>query len=330
MLHLLAGVDPTPMGFAPFPAPFLDYRVDDSSDIGLELPRPARLHLLPSVAAYVGADLTAGILATGMGYQQGTCLLVDVGTNGEVILKHGDRIWGCATAAGPAFEGSGLAFGVRATKGAIAHVTMTEEPFGVSHEVIGGDSVKPIGLCGTAYIDFLHQGYQSGLLGETGRLEEDVAGDRLFIAEGFSGNCQQAYGNAFRLAYGAGKEPIAVTESDVAKLLQAKAAIGAGILVLLKQAGLEPEQVDKLYLAGGFGMHMNVDSAIGCGLLPGFSREQVELVGNTSLAGAYLALCDSAALDEIAGLAKRVEVVELNLDPAFEETYIEQLSLDPD
>ena len=333
MLHLFAGIDPSPMGLAPFKATFLEHRVISSAEIfhsatlqsppstlnhqsSSSVPQPFAIHLLPGAAAYVGADLTAGAFATGLVYDEGPSLLVDVGTNGEIILKRGDYLSGCATAAGPAFEGAGLTNGVRATAGAISHIEIKQKPFAITIEKIGQG--MPIGLCGTAYVDFLAEGRASGFLNERGRMTEEFTDQTIPWKD---------YGRAVRVATGTGKAEIVVTETDIAGLLQAKAAIAAGILTLLERCGLTPAQIKKLYLAGGFGLHLNRANAIACGLLPGFVPEQIEVVGNTSLAGAYLALLDCGALDEITRAGKKMDVVELNLDPGFEDRYIEQLSL---
>jgi uncharacterized 2Fe-2S/4Fe-4S cluster protein (DUF4445 family) len=316
MLHIFAGVDPSSMGFAPFTAPFLSHRVLTGEDS----PFPFTVHLLPSAAAYVGADLTAGSFATGLVYDDGPCLLVDVGTNGEIILKRGEHLFGCATAAGPAFEGAGLTNGVRATEGAISHVELGRDPFIVKNELIGEH--LPIGLCGTAYIDFLAEARSVGLLTGHGRFDNAaVAGAEMRLIP------WREYGQAFRIAQGPGKTDIVITEVDIANLLQAKAAIAAGILTLLERIGLAAGDIKRVYLAGGFGLHLSRAHAIGCGLLPGFTVEQIEVVGNTSLAGAYLGLLDCGALDEIARAAGKMEVIELNLDPGFEDRFIEQLAL---
>ncbi len=376
MLHLLAGVDPTPLGTAPFTPVFLDHRVLSASALSLRfsaqeanssvvpaatswaaesesaeaaglvcrtgpgqseprgtgpLPsgpdptastptRRALAHLLPGAAAYVGSDITAGVLSCGMAYRTETCLLVDVGTNGEIVLKHGDRLLGCATAAGPAFEGAGLKCGVHAGRGAISHIRLEGDLRRPEIEVIGGD--RPIGLCGTAYVDFIAQARQVGLIGSTGRYAAEALADGLVT--------QPAHSRIFTVAYARGKEPLVVSEADIASLLQAKGAIAAGILCLLDRVGLQSQDVDTLYLAGGFGFHMDLDNVIRCGLLPGFRREQIHLAGNTSLAGAYLALLDSGVLAEIKRISSRLEVVELNLDPHFESHYIDQLSLPDD
>ncbi len=329
MLHLLAGVDPSPMGTAPFTPAFTDHRVLAAGDVGLNV--DAQLHLLPAAGAYVGADLVAGALATGLAYDDGPTMLVDIGTNGEILLKTPDRFVGCATAAGPAFEGAGLRCGLRAGHGAISHVRMTAPPHGQNFEhtieIIGqnddGKKVHPQGVCGSAYVDFLAHGRRSGLLLPVGRFHPQTppgAAEYLITDD-------EGYGRAFVLAHGQGRRPIVVTETDIAALLQAKAAIAAGITTLLQNAGLRPRDVKRLYLAGGFGMHIDVASAIGCGLLPGFEPGQVTVVGNTSLGGAYLTLLDRKSLSELARIGRTLEVIELNLDPRFEGHYIDALSL---
>ena len=314
MLHLFAGVDPTPMGVYPFQPAFLGHR-------SIELPAlpGVSIHLLPSAAAYIGADITAGILASGLAYDDGPSLLVDVGTNGEIVLKAGGQMLGCATAAGPAFEGAGLANGIRAGDGAVERIFFTSRPFAVQAKVIG--DTTPIGICGSAYVDFLAEGRRVGLLTPTARFDEQqFPGADAWI-------CRSDSGAVLRVALGQGKHPIVISETDAAHLLQSKAAVGAGILTLLERAGLTAVQIKRVYLAGGFGMHIDIANAIDCGLLPGFEPRQVQVVGNTALAGAYLSLLDCGALDEVGRISQHIEIVELNLDPGFESRYIDQLSL---
>ena len=339
MLHLLAGADPAPMGSVPFEPAFLEHRTIPASRIGLgardarlaagdgaaatpadALSDAATLHLLPGAAAYVGADLTAGMLSSGLVYDRGPSLLVDVGTNGEILARYGERLVGCATAAGPAFEGAGLAWGMRAADGAIAHVAAAGDPPALAVETIG--SGPAAGVCGSAYIDLLAEGRRTGLLTEAGRIDVACAEAANLLADAGTA------GRALRLAETAEGEPILATEADLAALLQAKAAIAAGIVTLLERLGIGAAEVARLYLAGGFGMNARVEQAIGCGLLPGFRPDQVQLVGNTALAGAYLTLLDAGALEEIASAARGLELIELNQDPGFEMAFIEQLVLE--
>lgn len=167
MQHLLAGVDPSPLGVHPFSPVFLEHRTYAPAELGLAFGGAgAKVHLLPGPAAYVGADLAAGLIATGMLYHEGPVLLVDVGTNGEIIAKVGDRLVGCATAAGPAFEGAGLTSGTRGVKGAIERITLRGDPYAADLGVIGGGP-RPIGICGSAYVDFLWEGRRSGIVQTT-------------------------------------------------------------------------------------------------------------------------------------------------------------------
>ncbi len=321
MQHLLAGVDPTPLGVHPFSPVFLEHRVYAPRDLGLTFGREgAEVHLLPGPAAYVGADLAAGLVATGMLYDEGPSLLVDVGTNGEIIAKVGDKLIGCATAAGPAFEGAGLTSGSRGVRGAIERVRLQTNPFAAELGVIG-DVARPIGLCGSAYVDFLWEARRTGILQTNGRLAED------FIAGADGAVGADEYGRRLRVHEDGASGPIWVSEVDVARLLQAKAAIAAGIHTLLELLGTKPADVKTLYLAGGFGLHLSLPHAIGCGLLPGFVPEQIKVVGNTSLGGAFLALNDRSLLDEMKGACARMESIELNLQPGFEDAYIDQLML---
>ncbi len=320
MLHLLTGTDPTPMGVAPFRAAFLRHRVLAAAEIGLRvLPAAMPVHLLPSISAYVGADLVAGAICTGLNHCDAPCLLVDIGTNGEILLMHRGRLLATATAAGPAFEGGRLTCGARATAGAVAHMRFAGGRFPPDIEVIP-PAQAVVGICGSAYVDFLAQGRRIALLGETGRIAESAW---RAIPDGHRHLDDTMRGVRLRARDAA----TLVTEGDVAHLLQAKAAIAAGIVTLLRRAGLAAADVRTLYLAGGFGLHLDVPHAIESGLLPGFRPEQIDVVGNTSLGGAWLALIDRTVLPEMTAVSTIAEVVELNLEPGFEDTFIDHLAL---
>ena len=323
MLHILADEDPTPLGVAPFQPRFLESRSLSCGEIGLipsGLATDTPLHLLPGLAAYLGADISAGIISTGMLLDESPSLLVDMGTNGEIVLAHDGRLLGCATAAGPAFEGAGLASGTRAREGAVCGLSLTREPFAVAIEVIGDGPVgQAPGLCGSAYVDFLATARAGGLLRDNGRFD-DAAWAALPTEHRHHDDGERA----FRLA---AATSLRVSEIDIAHLLQAKAAIGAGIETLLATAGLQARQIGKVYLAGGFGMYVSVPHAIAIGLLPGFVPDQVRVVGNSALAGAFLALVDRSALSEMETVGGRLEVLELNLQPGFEDSYIDHLRL---
>jgi uncharacterized 2Fe-2S/4Fe-4S cluster protein (DUF4445 family) len=326
MLHLLVGEDPTPLGIAPFTPRFIAGKKVLACDIKLvaaDLAPETPVQLLPGFSAYVGADITAGVYASGMVFDPTPSLLVDIGTNGEIVLQSGGKLTACATAAGPAFEGCGLHCGTRAREGAVSDLQLTLNPFQLETKTIGNIPLaRANGLCGSAYVDFLATARSSGLLGVAGRFTaaawENVPAQNRFTDDGE---------RALRLTETNGAGALRVSEVDVALLLQAKAAIGAGIEILLETAGIHAADLGRVYLAGGFGMHLNVAHAIAIGLLPGFREEQVRVVGNTALAGALLALVDRTTLDEMENFRTHMEVIELNLAADFEDRYIDHLML---
>jgi len=326
MLHLLVGEDPTPLGIAPFTPRFIKGRQVLAGEIKLVaagLAPETPVQLLPGIAAYIGADITAGVFASGMVFDPAPSLLVDIGTNGEIVLQSGGKLTACATAAGPAFEGCGLRCGTRARDGAVSGLRLSLNPFQLETKTIGDVRLAQAnGLCGSAYVDFLATARSGGLLGATGRFDL-AAWEKLPVQNRFADDGERA----LRLTESNGAGVLRISEVDVALLLQAKAAIGAGIEILLETAGLRASDLGRVYLAGGFGMHLNVVHAIAIGLLPGFRGEQVRVVGNTSLAGALLALVDRTTLDEMENLRTQLEVIELNLAADFEDRYIEHLAL---
>ena len=321
MLHLFFGEDPSPLGVFPFTPRFLDHRIRNAHALGFCDFPDMPVHALPGLAAYIGADIAAGLYTTGLHDDPGLALFVDVGTNGEIALLKDGRLYACATAAGPAFEGCGLSCGMRATEGAVEGVALSCDQNGriaICLEIIGNlPPEQSPGFCGSAYIDFLAQARAAGIVMENGRFDPEImaANPALFQKE--------ENGHAMLLVQG--ETPLRISEPDIALLLQSKAAIAAGIQTLLEREGLAG--VPRLYLAGGFGMHLDVPHAIACGLLPGVLPSDVEVVGNTSLGGAYLAMLDQSVLQELALLQTRTSIIELNLDPGFEDCYIENLKL---
>jgi uncharacterized 2Fe-2S/4Fe-4S cluster protein (DUF4445 family) len=326
MLHLLVGEDPTPLGIAPFTPRFIAGRRTLAKEIKLAADRLAPetpIQLLPGFSAYVGADITAGVYASGMVFDPTPSLLVDIGTNGEIVLQSGGKLTACATAAGPAFEGCGLRCGTRARDGAVSDLRLKLDPFQLDTETIGNVPLaRANGLCGSAYVDFLATARSCGLLGVAGRFDL-AAWEKLPVQNRVTDEGERA----LRLTDANGAGALRISEVDVALLLQAKAAIGAGIEILLETAGIRAADLGRVYLAGGFGMHLNVAHAIAIGLLSGFHEEQVRVVGNTSLAGALLALVDRTTLDEMENLRTQMKVIELNLAADFEDRYIEHLML---
>ncbi len=317
MQHFCAGVNPETLGVAPFTPIFTHTRILSCAE-AFGIDADVEVILLPSVSAYLGADVLAGALISGVSEAEKPTLIVDVGTNGEMILNTGKGLAGCSTAAGPAFEGAGLSSGTRAAHGAVSHINLCAGD--VELDVIGHGQ-KAVGICGTAYFDFFASAVREGLLSMTGRFTEK------FIMEYAAYVRSGVEGMEFCLTGVAEADSPTITEADISSLLQAKAAVAAGIETMLNRYELTASELERVYLAGGFGMHLNIESALLCGLLPGISIEQVELVGNTSLGGAYVAIDKVETISCLEEIAGKIEVVELNLDEDFEDLYIDNMLL---
>lgn len=312
MLHLLAGIDPSPMANVPFAPAFLESRRFRAGDLGLAaVGVDCPLVTLPGISAYVGADITAGILTSGMHYHPRRRLLIDIGTNGEMVLNVDGTLWACATAAGPAFEGCGLTNGVRGISGAIARIRPSDDGERLTGEPIGtGRPRDAVGICGSGYIDLLAAARVTGLLDENGR---------------WLASHPQVKDGSFQLV--PGNPRTRVTGADIALLRQAKAAIGGGIATLLESAGVAPDELEGVDVSGGFGFHLDRANAVAIGLLPAVPVDRITVWGNSSLAGAFLATVDRSLLDEMELIRNRVRVIELNDQPSFEDHYIDALAL---
>ncbi len=313
MLHLLLGIDPSAMAVSPFTPAFRHALDLAAHEIGLPIHPQARVRTLPLLGAYVGADITAGILSTGLGRDDRVSLLIDIGTNGEVVLAAGERIVATSAPAGPAFEGAEIRHGMRAADGAIESVTIGAT---VDLQVLGG--VEPRGICGSGLADVAAGLLTAGLLEPSGRLRrrDEVDGhplaDRVVEIDGAA---------AFRLADG-----IELTQQDVRALQFAKGAIASGVRALMEQLGVGIEDIDEVLLAGSFGTYIDPASARAIGLIPPVDLDRVTPVGNSSLEGAKISLLSFREQQLGLGLADRVEYIELSAQPAFNDVFVESLA----
>jgi uncharacterized 2Fe-2S/4Fe-4S cluster protein (DUF4445 family) len=325
MVHLLLGLPVANIGRLPFNAVLRDAGLLAAGELGIRGHRLAPVSIIPAIAGYVGGDISAGMYALGLPSRPDGALMVDVGTNCEMVFKQGAELLACATPAGPAFEGGGLLHGCRATDGAIAHVRIGAD-LQISVDCIGDRD--PIGICGSGVIDFIAEAYRCGLLNRAGRMDVALLQRHARYA------CVTVKGrpvHACVLAPGApgqqGGVQIAISEADIAEVLKAKAAIHAGIQTLLSTRGLTPHAITQLILAGGFARHIDIDNAVCIGLLPDLPRDRIHVAGNTALAGAYLTLVDASAGAAMRTLHTRPKVVELNLVQGFEANFIDSLFL---
>ena len=319
MMHLLLGIPAASIRLSPFITAVNHPPLMTAGEVGLNIHPGANVDCLPGVASYVGADITAGVLSSGLEDAENVCLFLDVGTNGETVL--GDRDWlvTCACSAGPAFEGAGVVNGMRATTGAIEEVWINTNTLEPTYRVIG--SGKPKGICGSGLIALLSEMFLTGLLDKAGNV--NLTADTSRVREG-------AHGGEYVIAWGAqteSGEDIVITRVDIDNLLRAKAAIYAGFTVLAENVGIPLETVDKVLVGGSFGKYINVEKAVQIGLLPDMDWSRFEFLGNTSVRGAYYALLDWRQRARITEIAKRMTYVELSADNTFYEAFTSALFL---
>ncbi len=310
MLHTLAGVSIEGLARYPFRPVFLGALRLQPQTLGLPLECP--LDLLPGLGPFVGSDLTAGALASGLIAMTRPSLLIDFGTNGEMLLHHAGRCLATATAAGPAFEGGRLSCGAPARPGVISSLSL--DAAGWHWVLTGGGDGPPQGISGAAYVDFIALGREAGWINTHGRFDPKHPWVKSVPVDGR---------NELRVDL---TTHLFVSEIDVAELLQAKAAIAAGVSTLLEMAGLVAADLETVFVAGGFGYHLHPGHARSIGLLPGVAIEHIDLIGNSSLGGASLLLHSNYA-GMLADFIGRTTVVELNQTACFEDHFTDALSL---
>ena len=312
MTHFLLGLDPTMIRKAPYvpvtnvPAPVA------AADIGLPAAPGARLYPLPGVAAFVGSDITAGVLATGMDRHEGVALLIDIGTNGEIVLGGRDWLACASSSAGAAFEGT--RFGMRGVRGAIERVRA--EADGTLHLTVIGNE-KPRGLCGSGVLDLVAELFRIGVLRRDGRLDPGV--DDRSIRQGEE-EWQYVVATAEEAAHG---RPIYLTQSEIANVIRSKAGVAAAVATLMALFEVQADDLDVIYLAGAFGSFVDVNHAIRIGLLPEVALDTVRYVGNTSLLGARQVLRSRPAYDRIHAVAGAMTYIDLMSHPAYMDEFVQ-------
>jgi uncharacterized 2Fe-2S/4Fe-4S cluster protein (DUF4445 family) len=308
MLHLLLGLSCKGLGTVPFSPVTLDLLVKNSRDLfGECIPQglDCDVVVLPGIAAYVGADITAGIFCTDLYRKKEAAMLLDIGTNGEMALAYGGKIYCTATAAGPAFEGGNILWGIGGVPGAIARARFRDGSFEL--RTIGNK--PPLGICGSGVVDIVYQGLKHGLILPSGRFGEIVPPEGIVLAKTPEGR------------------NIVFCQKDVRELQLAKSAIRSGMDFLLNEAGISYDNIDKLYIAGGFGFYLNLESAAGIGLIPQTLLPKVELAGNSALGGAVHCLLESGSEETLRGIARQAVEVQLPGNASFNERFVENLVL---
>ncbi len=326
MQHLVCGINPQYLGEVPF-APSVSQELWlAAAQLGLHLHPRARAYVLPAIGGFVGGDIVAGMLATRIDQREDPAVLVDIGTNGEIVLAAGGKLSAAATAAGPAFEGARITHGMRAASGAIERVVVDAQGK-LTLAVIGG--ARPAGLCGSALIDVAAELLRHGLLSPEGRI---ASADRLpdQLPRPLAGRLTSANGHdSFLLARPeetAIDGPILLSQRDLRQLQLASGAIRAGIVILLRRAGLEPQALGEVDIAGGFGNYVRRRNAQRIGLIPQSVPEQrIRYQGNTSLAGARLVALSTKARRTAERLARQTEHVDLSTDHGFQWAFADAM-----
>ena len=318
MSHLLLGINPESLAHAPFQPAYRGAVFLQAKDLGIKINEKGTVMVMPNIAGHVGGDAAAGILAVRLGDSEGSSLLIDIGTNGELALKSGERIWLCSTAAGPAFEGASISQGMRAVKGAVERVRTENGEFKFS--VIG--HVPPVGICGSGLIDAVSEMSKTGIMDSSGRL---LTAEEFTMKQGDSplADCLEKDESGRRMVLVKKREKdICITQKDIREVQLAKAAIAAGISILMKKAGLQPGELNRIYLAGAFGNFIDKKSAMTIGLLPTIDPQKIVPVGNAAGAGALMVLAQPKERVSLQQILKKSIHVNLSDESAFQKEYI--------
>lgn len=308
MHHLFLRISPASLVHAPYNPALSQGMILRAAEYGLHIQPEAELIMLPNIAGYVGADTCGCILALRQDKEEQISLMIDIGTNGEMVLGNKDRLVCCSTAAGPAFEGARIECGMRGAGGAVDHVYYENGVWG--YTTVG--QVPATGLCGSGLLDLVAQLLKAGLVDESGRLQSGQAQENIFVLvpPKESGNDKGVY----------------LTQKDIREVQLAKAAIAAGIGILMKELKITEKEIDHVYLAGAFGNYMNSESAAAIGMIPGNLLSRIVPVGNAAGEGAKIALLNSHERNEMNALMKKIRFVELAASPEFQDCFVDELN----
>jgi uncharacterized 2Fe-2S/4Fe-4S cluster protein (DUF4445 family) len=324
MIHLLLGLPAESIRLMPFvtsvnSTPPMLARDVAQPGTSLNIHPEATVDCLPGVASYVGADITSGVLSSGMDDTDRVSLFLDIGTNGETVLGSNDWLVTCACSAGPAFEGAGVLHGMRATRGAIEEVWINSHNFEPTYRVIG--ETKPRGFCGSGLISLLAELFLNGVVDKGGNFNDTLETSRVRPGD---------HGLEYVVVWGDeahhGRD-IAITRVDIDNLVRAKAAIYAGFTVLADSVGFPLDGAEQVLIGGAFGKYINVEKAVEIGLLPDMPWDRFQFLGNTSVMGAYLALLFQEKRARIQEIAHRMTYIELSADNSFYDAFTSALFL---
>ena len=319
MHHIFLGIPPRYVSLSPYP-PVVRSPVDvKAKELGVELNVGAYVHALPVIAGFVGADAVADILATGIHEEEATSLLIDIGTNTEIVLGCRDELTACSCASGPAFEGAHITHGMRAVEGAIERIWIDPETLEPVYKTIG--DVEPRGICGSAIIDAAAEMLKAGIIGADGTFKRDLEAPNIRREGG-----TVEFVVAPKEETSTGKD-IVITQSDLREVQLAKAAIYTGTSILMRRMGIKPRDIEKAFIAGAFGNYVDPENAQIIGMYPEIPLERVRFVGNTAGSGARMALLSTDVRRLAAEVVRRVRYLELGADPDFQSEFLKATHL---
>ena len=317
MSHFLLNLRPCAIRLEPYVPTTTVYPQIFAREVGIEISKQGILETVPSVASYIGGDIVAGVLACGMADRPETRCLIDIGTNGEIVIGNNEWLVCCSASAGPAFEGAGARSGMRATAGAIEKVEIKDGT--VQYETIG--KVKARGICGSGLIDVIYEMVRNGIIDQNGKFNTSRHDPRLNMEDGDS---RYLIVPASESETG---QPITISEAEIANLMKSKGAVFAAIKSLTDYVGLSFDKFENIYVAGGFGSSLNIPKAIAIGLLPDIDTKRMQFIGNSSLTGARMALMSIANFEKTLEIGRRMTNIELSNYTPFMNEFIAALFL---
>lgn len=319
MAHLLLEIEPHYIRREPYIPTVTEFPLLKAGDIGLTANAVAAVLIMPGPASYVGGDIVSGLLYTGLHREDPLTLFIDVGTNGEIVLGNREWMMTAACSAGPAFEGGGIRWGMRAEDGAIEKVTIDPATLAPDTATVGDQ--PPRGICGSGMIDLIAELLKAGIIDRSGHFAADRDHPRVVTV-----NDEPAYVLAFAEQTPM-KEDIVFTESDLKNLIYSKGAVYSGFTTLLAEAGLDFTMVERMVITGGFGQYLNIEKAIGIGLLPDMDRDKFAYLGNSSIAGAYMALLSEDYRREAREICNNMTYIDFSRNPRYMDEFTSALFL---
>ncbi|XTR37558.1 corrinoid activation/regeneration protein AcsV [Paraclostridium tenue] len=315
MSSLFLGVYSDFLRQEPYIPPFVNSPNLKGKDVGININPNGQIYLAPSVASYVGGDITSGVLSAGIWTSEENVLFIDLGTNGEIVFGNKDYMMTCACSAGPAFEGGGISCGMRASNGAIEKIDIDKLTLKPELTIIG--DCRPVGICGSGIIDLICKMMINGIVDRRGKINKDLNNNRIRFNEHDIGEYVLAFKDEYNI-----ENDITVNEVDIDNFIRAKGAIYSGAATLIESLGMDFSVVDKVLIAGGIGNSLNIENSIMIGLLPDIEREKFNYIGNSSLIGAYLTLISNDAKNKLKEIGNQLTYVELSVYPTYMDEFI--------